>query len=119
VLRHQLMVRTLAFVIVRRVAGLVGLRSAPDAKDIEIAVLRHQLMCCDNRSPTAIYAAGPAGVSHVGAAAASWVVQAARNLLIYLDEHAHRFRFHLEFHEWHLQDDSEGVDAVNADVVGS
>ena len=38
------MVRTLAFVIVRRVLGLVGLGSAPDAKDIEIAVLRHQLM---------------------------------------------------------------------------
>jgi hypothetical protein len=36
--------RTLAFVIVRRVLGLVGLGSTPDAKDIEIAVLRHQLM---------------------------------------------------------------------------
>jgi hypothetical protein len=31
-------------VIVRRVLGLVGLGPAPDAKDIEIAVLRHQLM---------------------------------------------------------------------------
>ena len=39
-----MVVRTLAFVIVRRVLGLVGLGSAPDAKDIEIAVLRHQLM---------------------------------------------------------------------------
>jgi putative transposase len=37
-------VRTLAFLIVRRVLGLVGLGSAPDAKDVEIAVLRHQLM---------------------------------------------------------------------------
>jgi hypothetical protein len=37
-------VGTLAFVVVRRVVGLVGLGSAPDAKDIEIAVLRHQLM---------------------------------------------------------------------------
>ena len=36
--------RTLAFVIVRRVLGLVGLGPAPDAKDVEIAVLRHQLM---------------------------------------------------------------------------
>ncbi len=36
--------RTLAFVIVRRVLGLVGLGLTPDAKDIEIAVLRHQLM---------------------------------------------------------------------------
>jgi putative transposase len=38
-----MVVRTLAFVIVRRILGLVGLGSAPDAKDIEIAVLRHQL----------------------------------------------------------------------------
>jgi putative transposase len=39
-----MVVQTLAFVIVRRVLGLVGVGSAPDAKDIEIAVLRHQLM---------------------------------------------------------------------------
>jgi putative transposase len=37
-------VRTLAFVIVRRLLGLVGLGPAPDAKDVEIAVLRHQLV---------------------------------------------------------------------------
>jgi putative transposase len=37
-------VRTLAFVIIRRVLVLVGLGPAPDAKDVEIAVLRHQLM---------------------------------------------------------------------------
>ena len=39
-----MVVRTLALVIVRRVLGLVGLGPAPDAKDIEIAVLQHQLM---------------------------------------------------------------------------
>jgi putative transposase len=39
-----MVVRTLAFVVVRRVLGLVGLGSNPDAKDVEIAVLRHQLM---------------------------------------------------------------------------
>ena len=39
-----MVVRTLALVIVRRVLGLVGVGPAPDAKDIEIAVLRHQLM---------------------------------------------------------------------------
>jgi putative transposase len=39
-----MVVHTLALVIVRRVLGLVGLGPAPDAKDIEIAVLRHQLM---------------------------------------------------------------------------
>ena len=38
-----MVVRTVAYVIVRRVLGLVGLGPAPDAKDIEIAVLRHQL----------------------------------------------------------------------------
>jgi putative transposase len=31
-------------VIVRRVLGLVGLGPAPDAKDLEIAVLRHHLI---------------------------------------------------------------------------
>src|SRR5919199_856235 len=39
-----MVVRTLAFVIVRRILGLVGLGPGPDAKDVEIAVLRHQLM---------------------------------------------------------------------------
>src|SRR5262245_47016834 len=39
-----MVVRTLAFIVVRRVLGLVGLGSSPDAKDVEIAVLRHQLM---------------------------------------------------------------------------
>src|SRR4051794_10916200 len=39
-----MVVRTLAFVIVRRILGLVGLGPEPDAKDVEIAVLRHQLM---------------------------------------------------------------------------
>jgi putative transposase len=37
-------VRTLALVIVQRVLGLVGPGPTADAKDIEIAVLRHQLM---------------------------------------------------------------------------
>jgi len=36
-------VRTLGFVIVRRLLGLVGLGPSPDARDTEIAVLRHQL----------------------------------------------------------------------------
>jgi hypothetical protein len=36
--------RTLAFLTVRRVLRLVGLGGAPYAKDVEIAVLRHQLM---------------------------------------------------------------------------
>jgi hypothetical protein len=35
--------RTVGFVIVRGLLTLVGLGPAPDAKDVEIAVLRHQL----------------------------------------------------------------------------
>jgi putative transposase len=30
--------------VVRRLLGLVGLGPSPDAKDVEIAVLRHQLL---------------------------------------------------------------------------
>jgi putative transposase len=37
-------VRTLGFLVIRRVLGLIGLGPAPDAKDVEIAVLRHQLV---------------------------------------------------------------------------
>src|SRR5713226_9145558 len=37
------MASTLVFLLVRRVLGLVGLGPKPDDKDIEIAVLRHQL----------------------------------------------------------------------------
>jgi putative transposase len=36
--------RTLGFLVIRRVLGLIGLGPAPDAKDVEIAVLRHQLV---------------------------------------------------------------------------
>src|SRR5438270_602479 len=37
------MASTLVFLVVRRVLGLVGLGPTPDDKDVEIAVLRHQL----------------------------------------------------------------------------
>src|SRR4051812_43016462 len=37
------MVHTVAFMVVRQVLGLIGLGPTPDAKDVEIAVLRHQL----------------------------------------------------------------------------
>jgi putative transposase len=37
------LVATLGFVIVRGTLGLVGLGPTPHAKDVEIAVLRHQL----------------------------------------------------------------------------
>ena len=35
--------RTLAFLVLRRVLGVVGAGPTPDANDVEIAVLRHQL----------------------------------------------------------------------------
>ena len=39
-----MVVRTLAFMAVRQVLSLIGLGRSPDAKDVEIAVLRHQLL---------------------------------------------------------------------------
>ncbi len=36
-------VRTLALLVLRRVLGVVGAGPTPDAEDVEIAVLRHQL----------------------------------------------------------------------------
>jgi hypothetical protein len=39
-----MVVRTLMFMVVRRVLALVELGPMPDAKDVEIAVLRHQLV---------------------------------------------------------------------------
>ena len=35
--------RTLAFLALRRILGVVGGGQTPDAKEVEIAVLRHQL----------------------------------------------------------------------------
>ena len=39
-----MVMRTLTFIVVRRVLALIGLGPSPDAEDMEIAVLRHQLM---------------------------------------------------------------------------
>ena len=38
------MIGSVGFVLLRRVLGLLGIGPAPDAKDVEIAVLRHQLI---------------------------------------------------------------------------
>ena len=38
-----MVVRTLAFLVLRRIVGVVGGGPTPDAKEVEIAVLRHQL----------------------------------------------------------------------------
>src|SRR4051812_41654056 len=39
-----MVVRTLPLMLVRQILGLVGLGPSPDEKDVEIAVLRHQLV---------------------------------------------------------------------------
>jgi putative transposase len=39
----SVVVRTLAFLVLRRILGVMGCGPAADAKDVEIAVLRHQL----------------------------------------------------------------------------
>jgi transposase InsO family protein len=41
---EAMVMRTRAFVVLRRVLSLIGLGQSPDAKDVEIAVLRHQLL---------------------------------------------------------------------------
>jgi hypothetical protein len=41
---EAMVVRTLVFMVVRRVLDLIGLNASADAKDVEIAVLRHQLL---------------------------------------------------------------------------
>jgi hypothetical protein len=41
---EAMVVRTLAFLIVRQILGLAGCSRSPDAKDVEIPVLRHQLL---------------------------------------------------------------------------
>jgi putative transposase len=41
---ESVVMHTLALMIVRQVFSLISLGPSPDAKDVEIAVLRHQLM---------------------------------------------------------------------------
>ena len=45
------MASTIVFLLVRRVLGLVGLGPKPDDKDVEIAVLRHQLAVLHRQLP--------------------------------------------------------------------
>src|SRR5437773_10149931 len=52
--------RTLGFLLVRRVLGVAGFGPAPDAKDVEIAVLRHQLVVL-RRQVVVLLHPGPAG----------------------------------------------------------
>ena len=39
-----MVMRTVGWLVLRRLVGLTGLGRSPDAKDVEIAVLQHQLM---------------------------------------------------------------------------
>ena len=73
-----MVVRTLAFVILRRVLGVVGLGPSLDARDLEIAVLRHQLMVLRRQVARHRYARGSDGVGRVGAVVAAGALAGIR-----------------------------------------
>jgi putative transposase len=50
--------RTLGFLIVRRVLGVLGLGRSPDEKDVEIAVLRHQIAVLNRQLRRPRFSAG-------------------------------------------------------------
>ena len=53
--------RTMGFLIVRRVLGILGLGRSPDAKDLEIAVLRHQIAVLQPQVTRPQFTAGCSG----------------------------------------------------------
>jgi hypothetical protein len=66
-----MVVRTLAFMVVRQFLGLVGLGCSPNAKDVEIAVLRDQLLVLRWQVARPRYhASRPDGPGRLGQAAA-------------------------------------------------
>lgn len=78
----------MAFVIVRGVPRLVGLGPRPDIRDVAVGLTRLYVLFIVGLDRRRVHLAGitahPTG---------AWVSQAARNLLMGLDEHARRFRF--------------------------
>jgi uncharacterized protein len=66
-----MVIRTLALMIARQILDIVGLGSAPEAKDVGIAVLRHQLLVCRQQVARPRYTpAGRMGPHSVGDVAA-------------------------------------------------
>ena len=50
-----MLMRTVAFIVARRLLGLIGLGPSPDTKDVEIAVLRHQLKVLQRQIARPLY----------------------------------------------------------------
>ena len=65
------MIGSVGFVLLRRVLGLLGIGPAPDAKDVEITVLRHQLMVVRRQIPAQVHPLGSSGAGDAGEAAAA------------------------------------------------
>jgi hypothetical protein len=74
-----MVVRTLTFMIIRQVLSVIGPGPSPDAKDVEIAVLRHQLAVLHANSTGSgpVRARGAATLAELAAAVRSARAMAA------------------------------------------
>ena|SRR5436190_5777889 len=67
-----MVLRTLGMVVLRRLVGVVGLGHGPDAKDVEIAVLQHQLAVLRRQGQASpVHPERPARAGLAGAATAA------------------------------------------------
>jgi hypothetical protein len=109
-----MVVRTLAFVIVRRVLGLVDLVSNPDAKDVEIAVLRHQLTVLRRQVVRPRYTPQDRMVLAV---LARWLPR--ERWPVFLVTPATLLRWHRELvaHRWTYRHTGRGQQGLDAEVV--